>query len=284
MKISFYTPSYTSCPDFGGATYGFVTSEDEKQPAMTSFSEDIEGKLVFGSYDECLAALPEGNFKAAIVLLGNAGKENEFIHKLREKLDIPLCGGGAAIDPVSGAKGLIYGGKEAAVFLISDERYDVSLSFENIHHDILGEHKISFTNPRVIDEIDGCDPVEWLHDKKTGLGLSENDFEHLTFSDKNGVNAHLSLVDGKICSGRDLANDMLLRYVSPDDVDNRMRAFYNDPDAIVFGCAGLKGILHEKLASEGIGLFMFGEICSNEQMSEFGNLMLSKIVMKKKVI
>ncbi|MBR6725389.1 MAG: hypothetical protein IKL81_00190 [Clostridia bacterium] len=284
MKISFYTPSYTSCPDFGGATYGFVTSEDEKQPAMTSFSEDIEGKLVFGSYDECLAALPEGNFKAAIVLLGNAGKENEFIHKLREKLDIPLCGGGAAIDPVSGAKGLIYGGKEAAVFLISDERYDVSLSFENIHHDILGEHKISFTNPRVIDEIDGCDPVEWLHDKKTGLGLSENDFEHLTFSDKNGVNAHLSLVDDKICSGRDLANDMLLRYVSPDDVDNRMRAFYNDGDAIVFGCAGLKGILHEKLASEGIGLFMFGEICSNEQMSEFGNLMLSKIVMKKKVI
>lgn len=284
MKISFYTPSYTSCPDFGGATYGFVTSEDEKQPAMTSFSEDIEGKLVFGSYDECLAALPEGDFKAAIVLLGNAGKENEFIHKLREKLDIPLCGGGAAIDPVSGAKGLIYGGKEAAVFLISDERYDVSLSFENIHHDILGEHKISFTNPRVIDEIDGCDPVEWLHDKKTGLGLSENDFEHLTFSDKNGVNAHLSLVDGKICSGRDLANDMLLRYVSPDDVDNRMRAFYNDGDAIVFGCAGLKGILHEKLASEGIGLFMFGEICSNEQMSEFGNLMLSKIVMKKKVI
>ena len=284
MKISFYTPSYTSCPDFGGATYGFVTSEDEKQPAMTSFSEDIEGKLVFGSYDECLAALPEGDFKAAIVLLGNAGKENEFIHKLREKLDIPLCGGGAAIDPASGAKGLIYGGKEAAVFLISDERYDVSLSFENIHHDILGEHKISFTNPRVIDEIDGCDPVEWLHDKKTGLGLSENDFEHLTFSDKNGVNAHLSLVDGKICSGRDLANDMLLRYVSPDDVDNRMRAFYNDGDAIVFGCAGLKGILHEKLASEGIGLFMFGEICSNEQMSEFGNLMLSKIVMKKKVI
>lgn len=284
MKISFYTPSYTSCPDFGGATYGFVTSEDEKQPAMTSFSEDIEGKLVFGSYDECLAALPEGNFKAAIVLLGNAGGENEFIHKLREKLDIPLCGGGAAIDPVSGAKGLIYGGKEAAVFLISDERYDVSLSFENIHHDILGEHKISFTNPRVIDEIDGCDPVEWLHDKKTGLGLSENDFEHLTFSDKNGVNAHLSLVDDKICSGRDLANDMLLRYVSPDDVDNRMRAFYNDGDAIVFGCAGLKGILHEKLASEGIGLFMFGEICSNEQMSEFGNLMLSKIVMKKKVI
>ena len=284
MKISFYTPSYTSCPDFGGATYGFVTSEDEKQPAMTSFSEDIEGKLVFGSYDECLSALPEGDFKAAIVLLGNAGKENEFIHKLREKLDIPLCGGGAAIDPASGAKGLIYGGKEAAVFLISDERYDVSLSFENIHHDILGEHKISFTNPREIDEIDGCDPVEWLHDKKTGLGLSENDFEHLTFSDKNGVNAHLSLVDGKICSGRDLANDMLLRYVSPDDVDNRMRAFYNDGDAIVFGCAGLKGILHEKLASEGIGLFMFGEICSNEQMSEFGNLMLSKIVMKKKVI
>ena len=282
MKISFYTPSYTSCPDFGGATYGFVTSEDEKQPAMTSFAGDVEGTLVVGSYDECLNSLPDGKFKAAIVLLGNAGGENEFIHKLRAKLDIPLCGGGAAIDPVSGAKGLIYGGKEAAVFLISDERYDVSLSFENIHHDILGEHKIAFAKPRVIDAIDGCDPVAWLCDKKAGLGLSENDFEHLTFSDKNGVNAHLSLVDGKICSGRDLCEDMILRYVSPDDVDSRMRAFYNDGDAIVFGCAGLKGILHDKLNTDGVGLFMFGEVCSNENMSEFGNLMLSKIVMKKK--
>ena len=282
MKISFYTPSYTSCPDFGGATYGFVTSEDEKQPAMTSFSGDVEGALAFGSYDECLNNLPDGNFKAAIVLLGNAGGENEFIHKLRAKLNIPLCGGGAAIDPVSGAKGLIYGGKEAAVFLISDERYDVSLSFENIHHDIFGEHKIAFTNPRVIDAIDGCNPVAWLRDKKAGLGLSENDFEHLTFSDKNGVNAHLSIVDGKICSGRDLCENMLLRFVSPDDVDSRMRAFYNDPNAIVFGCAGLKGILHDKLNTDGVGLFMFGEVCSNENMSEFGNLMLSKIVLKKR--
>lgn len=282
MKITFYTPSYTAGEDFGAATFGFVGAENEKEESSVSFPYDINGDLVFGSYDECLDSIPDDNYKAAIVLLGNAGGENEFIHKLRAKLNIPICGGGAAIDPVSGKKGLIYGGKEAAVLLINDDRYNVDVVFENIHHDIIGEHKITFTNPRMIDTIDGCDPVAWLCDKKAELGLSENDFEHLTFSDKNGVNAHLSLVDGKICSGRDLMPDMLLRYVSPDDVDSRMRAFYNDGDAIVFGCAGLKGILHDKLNTAGVGLFMFGEVCSNSQMSEFGNLMLSKIVMKKK--
>ena len=282
MKITFYTPSYAKSDDFSGATYGFVGAEDEKQANAITFGGDIEGEVICGSYDDILSSLPSGDYSLGIVLLGNAGGENEFIHRLREKISIPLVGGGAAIDPVSGKKGLICGGKEAALLLVSDKRYDIEVSFENIHHDILGEHKITFVNPRAIDAIDGCDPIAWLRDKKAEYGLDEGDFEHLTFSDKNGVNAHLSLVDGKICSGRDLCEDMILRYVSPDDVDSRMRAFYSDGDAIVFGCAGLKGILQGKLVTEGVGLFMFGEVCSNDKMSEFGNLMLSKVVLKKK--
>ena len=42
-----------------------------------------------------------------------------------------LVGGGAAIDPVSGKKGLICGGKEAALLLVSDKRYDIEVSFVN---------------------------------------------------------------------------------------------------------------------------------------------------------
>lgn len=167
--------------------------------------------------------------------------------------------------------------QQAAVYLICDDHYDFEVCCENIHHTVLSEHKIGFTDPRQMDTIDGVDAGAWLAEKKASLGLSDRDFEHLTFSDLNGINAHLSLVDGKIRSGRDLTERMQLRYVSACQVYERMHRFYDDPNAVVFGCAGLKGILPKPLQTEGLGLFLFGEVCTKDAISEFGNLMLSKL-------
>ena len=276
--MKFYTPSYGVDKDmFGAATFGFVGAEDERVSAMTVFPEDIEGVLVQGSYEECLQQIPDGKWQAGIVLLGNAGGENAFVHALAEKVQAPLTGGGAAINPCNGESGLIVGGGQAAVLLISDERYNIEVCCENIHHDILSEHDISYTNPRIIDQIDGQEATAWLREQKQKLGLSLEDFEHLTLTDSLGVNAHLSEKDGQIHSGRDLKPHMYLRYVPAEQVHSRMQAFYDDKDAIVFGCAGLKGILPGNLQTGGIGLFMFGEVCTKDGQSEFGNLMLSKI-------
>ena len=283
MKIKFYTPSHgIERESFGAATFGFVGSEDEKVCSSIEFPEDIRGTLICGSYKECLEQIPDKSWQAGIVLLGNAGGENEFVHALWEKVGAPLVGGGAAIDPVTGKSGLITGGDQAAVFLIDDDRYDFEVCCENIHYDILGEHELTYTDARVIDCIDGLDAGEWLHAKKAEMGISEADFEHLTFTDSNGINAHLSEKNGKICSGRDLQPRMYLRYVQEEKVQERMQAFYDDKNAIVFGCAGLKGILKESLHTEGIGLFLFGEVCTKGEISEFGNLMLSKIRILKK--
>ena len=70
---------------------------------------------------------------------------------------------------------------------------------------------------------------------------------------------------------------MLLRKVNHEDVYHRMAAFYNDPDAIVFGCAGLSGLLDQPIDCPGLGLFLFGEVCSVDGGAQFGNLMLSKL-------
>ena len=282
MKIEFYTPSYGVTDNFGAATFGFVGAEDETTKEIIHFDADLNGVMICGTYKECLDNIPEGIWDVGIVLLGNKGDENAFIDALSKKVNAPLVGGGAAINPISGESGLISGGAEAAIFLISDENYKFETYFENIHKDILSEHEISFSNPRVIDKIDGIDACIWLKEKKAELGVLESDFEHLTLSDMNGINAHLSLVDGKICSGRDVTSKMQLRYVAEKDVWDRMAAFYNDKDAIVFGCAGLKGILPKKLGTQGIGLFMFGEVCTTASVSEFGNLMLSKLRITKK--
>lgn len=101
-------------------------------------------------------------------------------------------------------------------------------------------------------------------------------------SDTYGINAHLSEVDGKIFSGRDLSEKMYLRYIDHDEVQGKIQKFYDDKDAVIFGCAGLKGILDSGLNCSGTGLFMFGEVCTIAGHSDFGNLMLSKLRVIKK--
>lgn len=281
MKVKFYTPAYGVPEDsFGAASFGFVGAENECEANAIQLPFELEGNTVCGSYEECMTkirALDRKAWQVGIVLFGNAGGENAFLRELAEELRIPLVGGGAAIHPETGESALVTGRGEASVLLVRDDRYDFEIERENIHHEILGEHEISFTDPRKIDSIDGEEPCAWLREQKARLDLSPDDFEHLTFSDTRGNNAHLSLQNGRICSGRDLEKRMLLRYVPKDTVLRRMQSFYDDPDAIVFGCAGLRGILPKRLQARGIGLFLFGEVCTKDGQSEFANLMLSKL-------
>ena len=281
MKLNFYTPSFKNAEGFGGATFGFAGEENESLTLARAFPEDVCGVSLCGTYAEVLKNIPDGKWQAAIVLLGNAGGENEFVRALCEKVKAPLVGGAGAICPKTGESALIAGRGEAAVFLISDEKFDVSVKCENVHYDILSEHTVSFSG-RYIDTVDGKDALSWYCNEREKLGLSDNDFEHLTLSDTFGINAHLSVRDGKLFSGRDLSEKMQLRYLPKDKAQERISEFYNEKDAIVFGCAGLKGTLSEGISTDALGLFMFGEVCTVGNHSDFGNLMLSKLVLKKK--
>ena len=280
MKMVYYTPAHGVTEGFGGASFGFAGAEDETAENKKICSFDLDGTFLSGTYAEILGNIPEGTYQAGVVLLGNAGNENAFIQKLAEKTKTPLVGGAAAIHPVTGEKGLITGRSEAAVFFINDSRYDVEVISENIHREI-SKHTVSFTD-RWIDAIDGCEPKAWLSEQKEKFGISQHDFEHLTLSDAYGINAHLSEVDGRIFSGRDLTETMYLRVVAHKEVQEKIQRFYDDKNAVVFGCAGLKGILDAGLTCPGTGLFMFGEVCTVNDRSDFGNLMLSKIKFTEK--
>ena len=133
---------------------------------------------------------------------------------------------------------------------------------ENLHTTLLERCTLTFSDPRVIDTINGCGALAWYREQRAALGFGETDFEHVTLTDPLGVNAHLSCEGGKLVSGRDLCPQMTLRLAKPDTVLPRMQAFYDDPDALIFGCAGLKGILPAELHSPGLGLFLFGEVCT----------------------
>jgi len=280
MKLTFSTPCGFGDGVFG-ASFGFAGAMDPAANLHRTFPRDLEGVLLTGSIADLPAAVPAAHYRAGVVLLGNCGGEDAFVRALQEKAQCPLAGGSAAIDPVTGEKALILGRGEAAVFLITDSRFAITVESRNIHETILEECRITMESPRVIASVNGKEPVAWFTEQRRAHGIAETDFEHMTLSDTLGVNAHLSVVDGKLCSGRDLEQTMLLRLVEEENVLPRMQAFYDDPTALVCGCAGLKGILPGPIASPGTGLFLFGEVCTVQDQSRFGNLMLSKLCVKE---
>ena len=282
-KLTFSTTGcWADAKGFGCASLGLPGLCTNEEMKVAEYPLELEGVVLTGSYEDMLTAAREVAVpvKAAIVVFGNAGGENTFLADLQKIIRCPMVGGGAAIDGATGKAGLIPGTGPGAVFLITDNRYTFTAVTQCIHDEILGEVTLTTADPRTILTINGQDAAEFLREKKGQFGIPETDFEHLTISDRMGVNAHLSCVDGVIKSGRDVHEKMILRRVAHEKVYETMQAFYDDKDAIVFGCAGLSGLLDKPLETDALGLFLFGEVCTVDGIAEFGNLMLSKLVIK----
>ncbi|MBE7002118.1 MAG: hypothetical protein E7421_05440 [Ruminococcaceae bacterium] len=286
-KLCFTTTGAWDLADgFGCASLGLAGVCDNSENRVVTKEIPAESRVLTGSYQTLLsdvkAVTEQQNVYAGIVLFGNAGGENVFMEKLCKLLNCPLVGGGAAIDGATGRKGLITGGGEAAVLLFTDGNYHYSAETLCIHSNVLQICDVTTADPRTVLTVDGVDAVTFLNEKRAELGLKNTDFEHLTLSDTDDVNAHLSCPDGQIKSGRDVKARMKLRYIPHEKVYNTMRDFYDDEDAIVFGCAGLSGLLDKPLDTKSLGLFLFGEVCTVGNRAEFGNLMLSKLKISKK--
>ena len=281
-QLSFTTTgSYDLAEGFGCASLGLPGVCGNEEKCVVTDPRKLKAVVLTGTYEDILTGVQQVKepAQAAIVLFGNVGGENAFLAELQKTLHCPIVGGGAAIDFATNTSGLVTGRGEAALMLITDERYTYETETLCIHDRILGTCQLNLEDPRTILTIDGVDAVEFYNAKRKKFGLVDTDFEHLTLSDLRGVNAHLSQPGDKLKSGRDLQETMLLRYVDHAKVYDTMRAFYDDPEAVVFGCAGLSGILDKPLDTKSLGLFLFGEVCMVEGYAEFGNLMLSKLRM-----
>ncbi len=280
------TAAWDLSTGFGCASLGLPGVCDNGEKKISAREIPAKSVTLTGSYADILAgakAVAETEeVYAAIVVFGNADGENAFLADLSKIISCPMVGGGAAIDGATGRKGLIPGGGEGAVLLFTDDRFTYETQTQCIHDHIIKICQLTTADPRTILTIDGEAAADFLARKKAELGLKAEDFEHLTLSDMDDVNAHLSCVDGSIKSGRDVHKQMKLRYVEQKDVYEAMRAFYDDEDAIVFGCAGLSGLLDKPLTTKSLGLFLFGEVCTVNGKSEFGNLMLSKLKIRRK--
>lgn len=281
-KLSFTTTGcWNQAEGFGCASLGLAGVCDNGQMRVVTDGRELEAMELTGTYQQILAEVQalenKDAVKAAIIVFGNVGGENAFLAQLQKYIGCPIVGGGAAIDFATNSAGLITGGGEAALLLITDDRYTYTTDVKCIYDQILGTCELTLADPRTILTINGEDAVEFYNRKRQELGLAETDFEHLTLSDLRNVNAHLSKPGDQLKSGRDLCQTMILRYIDHARVYDSIREFYDDPDAVVFGCAGLSGILDKPLDTKSLGLFLFGEVCVADGYAEFGNLMLSKL-------
>ena len=281
-KLSFTTTgSWKLAEGFGCASLGLAGVCGNDEARVVTDARELEALELTGTYGQILQAVQaledKAAVKAAVIVFGNVGGENAFLAKLQEYITCLIVGGGAAIDFATNTAGLVTGGGEAALLLITDDRYTYTTEMKCIHDQILGTVELTLADPRTILTINGEDAVTFYNRKRAEFNLAETDFEHLTLSDLNHVNAHLSKPGEQIKSGRDLQEKMILRYVEHAGVYESIRSFYDDPDAVVFGCAGLSGILNKPLDTKSLGLFLFGEVCVAAGRAEFGNLMLSKL-------
>ena len=207
-KLCFTTTGAWDLADgFGCASLGLagICSNEENRTVIREYG--AESVTLIGTYAEILSGLQamKAPVYAAIVVFGNVGGENAFMEKLCKILNCPIVGGGAAIDGPTGRKGLIPGGGEAAILLFTDDRYTYTAETLCVHGDVLKICDVVTADPRTIEAIDGIPAAEFLAAKRAELGLAPTDFEHLTLSDMDDVNAHLSCPDGKIRSGRDVS-------------------------------------------------------------------------------
>ncbi len=262
--------------DYGCLSYGFSGMDK----GLLIRELPFEAKVFGGPYEEIIKFARENGkaAKAAVVMTDGAGGENGFVKAVSSALDCPVAGGGAARPEGVTGEGLFKRRGEADICLLFGDT-EVRAVVKNIHTHVLEECDLEYEDPRILKKINGEDASLFLRKKKEEYSFTAGDFEHMTLSTLEGVNAHMSEDDGIIRSGRDIEKKMLLRYVAADEVQKEMEDFYRENDnSLVFGCAGLKGITPERFSCGSLGMFLFGEICALGEYSEFGNLMLSKIV------
>ncbi|MDO4648769.1 MAG: hypothetical protein Q4B26_08970 [Eubacteriales bacterium] len=280
MKIGFYTTDKAEQKEVYGSRTADLAGLVKKDAAV--FPVDLEGESFYGTYEECLEFVTgkdRKEIKAVISISDDPGKENWFLQKLSELAECPIVGGGAARNGGMAGDGLAAGRGQAALFVITDSRVKATAETVNIHEHILETCHLELLDPRTIKTINGQDAAAFLKEKKEAHGFRENDFEHMTLSTPENINAHLSMVDGVVKSGRDLEETMILRYVKTEEAHNKIVEFYQNAgeDSIVFGCAGLGSLLESRFDCNTLGTFLYGETCTTEKVRDFGNLMLSKI-------
>jgi hypothetical protein len=296
--LTFWTPGHAPVDDgrtFGCASHGIAAAGawcGPEEAAAAGWSDNgLKGEVVAGTYDAVLARLGQFAWKpaAAIALFAQGGGVEAFLERWHERFpDVPVAGGGAALGAGQTFGELLPAAEDVAVLLIADGVWRV----ESLNvHDPVGETvEFRADGPRTITQVretpaDGWQPAApFFRAWQTACDRAAGDCESITFSDVSGRNVHVSFDGERLHTGADLPADgrLALRTVSRAEAARRLAAFCAEPNALVFGCAGLRSLFDAPLpiGSGTLVGFMFGELVTRAGRPQFGNLMAARLVRK----
>jgi hypothetical protein len=294
--LTFWTPGHAPADDgqtFGCASHGIATAKLWRGPeeaAAAGWSDNgLEGEVVAGTYDAVLARLGRVTAKpaAAMVLFAHGSGVESFLVRWQKLLPgMPVVGGGAALGAGQARGELLPATADVAVLLLTAGVWRA----ESLNaHDPAGMGvEFRADGPRTITHLREAPASDWLSSadffclQQAACGRAAGDCESITFSDVNGRNVHVSFDGERLHTGADLPADgrLVLRTVTRPEVARRLAAFCAEPNALVFGCAGLRSLLDAPLpvAPGTLVGFMFGELVTLGGRPQFGNLMAVRLV------
>lgn len=297
FKIAFWTPSTKFQPNqllFGCASHGFATASSWVEPNMGEYSiwdETIKGTVFSGEYEKVLNNLKDCGFKPSICIAffrKPLGMER-FILGFRKLLsNVPIIGGRAAVGEGQHMGDVLPMAEDVVLLAVAEGEFE--LQSLNIFDDTGIEIEINKISDREFDRIRLLPDGNWQpalgfnRQQQEIRGISQDDFESLTFHDGYKRNIHCSVKDDKIVTGANLPDNgrLMLCEVSRADATRRLSEFISKERSLVIGCAGIRSLVTEPLITGRCSLagFLFGELvtCNNQPM--FGNLMLARLTKK----
>jgi hypothetical protein len=293
-NFGFWTPGHApenNAGLFGCASHGVASSGVWREPdadASETWTTSLSGDVVTGTYDEVIAELTllSKEPTAAIILFAKGTGMESFLHSWHTLFsDAPVVGGAAARGADQTQSELLPSSADLAVLLIDSGRWRAeALNVHDVEALPLefradGTRRITHLRPLGTKEWQAAvDVFAW---QQEACGRLADDFESITLSDTNGRNIHCSIDGDHLQSGADLpeGGHLDFRVVTPEEAAKRLARFCSEPDTLVFGCAGLRGLLDEPLAVASGTLvgFMFGELVSLANGPQFGNLMAARL-------
>ncbi len=297
-NIVFWTPGNNreNMPDnFGCAVHGFANDHqwvNPQEPLACVWDESLQGSLFSGNYNAVLTSLSELEFKpgVCIVFFNKPVGIESFINQLIQIIpDVPLIGGGAATGEGQSEGELMPPAADVILLAIGNENFE--LESLNIYDRKELAVEIKKTSPREFELLRVLPDGEWqsalnfYRCQQTSMGIESNNFESVTFCDKNNRNIHFSIAGKSLQSGANLPDDdkLFLRVVSDSSVEERVANFMADNQSLIFACAGIRSLIKRPLytGSNSLAGFMFGELVILNNTPMFGNLMLAKLKIKK---
>ncbi len=293
-KFSFWTPGTRPEFDqqtFGCRSHGFVagaTWANPEAPAVALSPEPLEGEVIAGSYELVLSLVPELAFNpaAAIVLFSRGTGQEEFLDRWQKFFPgLPVVGGAAARTSGCDVGEVRPAAQDVAVLLISEGAWVAETL--NLHRLCDSEWQFRAEDPRAITRLRPTHGGDWqpaatvFRAQQAAHGRTEQDCESITLSDEHGRNLHVSIVGDHLRLGANLPSNGLLtlRTLQTSAVSGQFRDFCAEPHSIVFGCAGLRGVMDQpfEVPETNLAGFLFGELVTVAGQPRFGNLMAARL-------